>query len=366
MSVLNKMTYAQVQSALSGVTYESAINYYQNLKNSFLNQYAMAMDKSVLEVEKIFKDEIVDEINSEGIEESGRLANILFEEVHDAVISALEGTSKFPALANKAKSTSEFKKKLGQQEVQLALNEILDENKMRDLILQSLSKYGKSIGSFDISDLLNQVRSYRNRMLLIRTNTSAKRYKISSKGYFREALVHKAFSKLNDHLGHTVVISTGSKKTESNLDTVYDEFIDFFNSIEGTFNTVVNEKIDDITNTGFGIQSKSWKAPWERNDSNNPFVRYSMSGQAELFNYLKSLNMGFNTFSWIKGVQFLEQHITSAIGPRQVIFSTGGGFYWTGELIANFRQMGYYYAFVFDKNHQATKSTSWQQINMDA
>jgi hypothetical protein len=34
-----------------------------------------------------------------------------------------------------------------------------------------------------------------------------------------------------------------------------------------------------------------------------------------------------------------------------VIFSTGGGFYWTGELIANFRQMGYYYAFVFDKNH---------------
>jgi hypothetical protein len=48
-----------------------------------------------------------------------------------------------------------------------------------------------------------------------------------------------------------------------------------------------------------------------------------MSGQAELFNYITKLNYNCNTWSWIHGVKFLENYLTSAIGPRQVGFVTG-------------------------------------------
>jgi hypothetical protein len=89
-----------------------------------------------------------------------------------------------------------------------------------------------------------------------------------------------------------------------------------------------------------------------------------MGGQAALLNLFNDLNPSqLNTYAWIKGVKFLENHLISAIGPRQAMFTTGSGFYWTYELISNFRQKEYFYVFVFNKEHKATSSTSWQKIN---
>ena len=363
MSVANKMTYAQVVSELSGVTYSKAIDHYSALRNSFLTQYSLAAQESVAEISKIFQEEIINEINQEGIEEQEKLADELFSQVRDAVIMQLEGNSSLQKLRSNLIEQNKNKKNKGTEEFQRGLNEILSEEKLKELTLESLRKYGGSENGFDPIDIINQVRSYRNQLILVRTNKSAKYYKRSTKGYFREALVHKAFSHLSQHLdGKISNISTGSMKI-GGKDTVYDEFIDLFNNVEGSFHQTVTEQFD--SNTGFGIQSKSWIAPWEKNE-NNPYARYGMSGQAQLFNYLTTLNYGCNTWSWIKGVQFLEGYLISAIGPRQVGFVTGKNFYWTGELIANFRQMNYFYAFIFNNSHKATSSTSWQTVNMNA
>ena len=364
MSVLNKMTYSQVLNELESVTYSEAIAHYNNLKASFLTQYSFAIQQSIPEIEKIFQEEIISEINNEGIEEQVALTDALFEQVRDAVIQQLNGNKSLNALRSKLIQQSKSKKEKATVDFQAGLNEILSEEKMKDLVLQSLSKYGASINGFDINDILNQVRGYRNKIILIRTNASAKYYKRSTKGYFREALVHKAFSKISQHLdGKVAAISTGSLKNAKGQDTIYDEFVDLFNNIESSFSDVISEQFDD--GTGFGIQSKSWSAPWER-ENTSPWARYSMSGQSELFNYMNKLHYSCNTWSWIHGVKFLENYLISAVGPRQVGFVTGQRFYWTGELIANFRQMNYFYAFIFNKEHKATSSTSWQTINIDA
>lgn len=364
MSVLNKMTYSQIINELDSVTYSTAISHYNNLRASFLSQYSLAAKKSAAEIEKIFQEEIISEINQEGIENQVNLTDQLFNQVREAVISQLEGNKSLNNLRQTLIQQSKSKKERATIEFKQGLDLILSEDKMKELTLQALSKYGAANNGFDISDILNQVRSYRNRLILVRTNASAKYFKRSSKGYFREALVHKAFSHISEHLDNKVVaLSTGSIKNTRGQDTVYDEFIDLFNNLNFSFNEVINENFDN--NTGFGIQSKSWTAPWERDDE-NPWVRYSMSGQSELFNYMNKLHYNCNTWSWIHGVKFLENYLVSAIGPRQVGFVTGKHFYWTGELIANFRQMNYFYAFVFNKQHKATSSTSWQTINIDA
>ena len=312
----------------------------------------------------MFQKEIISEIEAEGIEEQALLTDNLFEQVRDAVIQQLEGNKSLGSLRQKFVQQGKSKKEQATAEFKAGLNTILSEERMKELVLQSLSKYGALTNGFDINDILNQVRSYRNRLILIRTNSSAKYFKRSSKGYFREALVHKAFSRISEHLdGKVAAIPTGSFKNTSGKDTVYDEFIDLFNNITSSFSETISENFD--SNTGFGIQSKSWTAPWER-DQDNPWARYSMSGQAELFNYMNKLHYNCNTWSWIHGVKFLENYLVSAVGPRQVGFVTGQHFYWTGDFIANFRQMNYFYAFIFNKEHQATSATSWQTINMDA
>jgi hypothetical protein len=55
-------------------------------------------------------------------------------------------------------------------------------------------------GGFDISDIVNQVRSYRNKLILTRSNASAKSYNRSTKGYYREAIIYKAFSQLGNYV----------------------------------------------------------------------------------------------------------------------------------------------------------------------
>lgn len=357
------MTYSQVLNELSSVTYSEAITHYNNLKTSFLVQYSFAAQESVAEIEKIFQDEIIQEINNENIEEQIKLTDALFEKVRDAVIEQLKGNKELNNLRSQLIQQGKSKKNKAMNELELGLNMILSEERMKELVLQSLSKYSAATNGFDINDILNQVRSYRNKLILVRTNSSAKYYKRSSKGYFREALVHKAFSRISEHLdGKVSAISTGSLKNASGKDTVYDEFVDLLNNVTSSFSEVITETFD--SGTGFGIQSKSWTAPWER-ETENPFARYSMSGQAELFNYMNKLHYNCNTWSWIHGIKFLENHLISAIGTRQVGFVTGQNFYWTCDLIANFRQINYFYAFIFDKEHRATSSTSWQTINMD-
>jgi hypothetical protein len=176
---------------------------------------------------------------------------------------------------------------------------------MRDMIITMLKESGYYKKGVSINDILNQVRGYRNKAIFLEKPTMKKNYKYyktSTKGFIREAMVYKAFSKLSEHLnGKTVVIHAGDMKNAAGKDTIFDGFLDFFNNIEGSFNISVNEDADAALGTGFGFQSKSWIAPWEKGGFKRSFGISGQAGLLKLFEGSSSLE----TYSWIHGVLFL-------------------------------------------------------------
>ncbi len=261
-------------------------------------------------------------------------------------------------LKNQTKSKSRKAKQDANFELQNIISALMSEEEMFNHVMSYVSAYGGENNGFDISDILNQVRSFRNRFVLD-MRKSANYYIRSTKGFFREALIHQAFYNLAERIDNIPdkIVHAGGMKNEQNVDTIYDEYISFFNNVGQDFQTTVNMKVGE--GMGFGIQSKSWQTPWERIGARNSYYRYSMGNKGDLL-------AAFSTFpnqSWVNAVYFLEKNLITAIGKAQVGFSTGKNFYWTADLISNMRQAGYYFAFIYNKQNKPTKATSWQLPN---
>lgn len=357
------MTYTQVCNALSSVTYSDAIAHYNLLKQSFLTQYALRMNASIGEAEQIFKEQIIDEINSENIEVSEEDTAIIFNYFSKIFKDKI---SKSTSEIKRLKKLIREKDKKAKKNYEKMIDEVMKPEEIQQAIFKILRERhpSKKMEGFSVTDILNQIQKYKKRLFLVRKNASSKYYQQTTKGYVREAVVHSAFLKLSEQLGQPVAMHTGNILLDGKQ-TLYDEFIDFFNETDKSFNAVINDDLSNLIYTGFGVQSKSWRAPWERNNVTQ-WTRFSESNAGQLKDLLTTLNYHCETWCWINGVLFLEPHLIDAIGYRNVIFVTGGGFNWTSSLIANFRNLDYYFAFVFDKNHKATNQTSWQQINMNA
>ena len=128
------------------------------------------------------------------------------------------------------------------------------------------------------------------------------------KGYYNEALVFKAFSTLSEHLDTMQVEHTGAVK-KGGKDTEYDLYAEFIKPMEQfkTFNTIITEEIPD---SGYGIQSKSWLAPWENSNKYSAAQKYGLSvgSRKGLLNEFLS---GYSKnptglYAWLKGIYFLE------------------------------------------------------------
>ena len=340
---------------LQNVSYSKAIDRYNYLKQRFFFEYGATADMEEERLIDYVENEIVNDINNNPIEGQQAIVEDLLQTVATTMADRLKGV----------KNRKDIKKLYQQSKRQglIAANQLgeslLSEQELADFIKTRLASMGVGTG-FSIEDILNQVRSYRNKIILTQTNTSAKSYIRSTKGYYREALVYKAFAKLTDYIDTMPVLSTGATKNKKGQDTLYDTYISFLKNVEGDFQALVNEQVD----VGYGIQSKSWSAPWETETIGyfNAKYGFSVGNRADLLAGSGLNNTLSNLYTWTKGVLYLEQMAVQAIGENQLGFVTGKNFYWTADLIANFRAMNYFLAFGYREAKSLSPSVNWQLV----
>lgn len=374
MSILLSLPYNQVD--INGVDYRGAMAHYMLEKNKFFFEYAIAAQKTDEQVREEFQRQIIDEINANPIEDQENLINGLTEEVADYIYNKLLGIN---APKGRPKGLTAYQKNLnqnyvnyikkGEKNLSIAANNILSEKDLQSMIFDSLNKYQVKSTGYDTQVILNQMISLRNRIVAYIQIAKTKKPRMSSyertgKGYAREAMVFKAYDKLNNIIdGKIHSISTGSKTfNDSNSETSMDEYIGFMDDIEGAFEIDANHNL----NLGYGTQVKSWIAPWENNQKFD-YIQfrygYDIGSRVELLNSFKKEDQQ-NKYSWSKGVVFLgkTENTLLALGKQNIIFISGHAFYWTYDLIKNFRQMQYFLAFSFRHSpHEATAHVRWQQ-----
>ena len=347
--------WAQLQS----VDYSEAIDRYNYLKMRFFNEYsAVANIEESLLIEQVEND-IAEDINNNPIGKQYALAEELYKWVQEMIAAKLEGKAESDA-RKKIKALYKESKQKGIQAANELGNQLLSEEELALYVKTQLAARGVGTG-FSIEDILNQVRSYRNKIILFRTNASTARYITSTKGYYREALVYKVFGALGEHIGALPVISAGAIKDIKGKDTLYDTYISFFNNVGKSFSQLINENID----VGYGIQSKSWTAPWEGDVGYfNSKYGFSIGNRSDLLQN-SGLKGTTGVFNWIKGVLYLEKYAVQAIGENQLGFVTGNNFYWTADLIAYFRALNYFLAFGYAGQKSLSSTVKWQTIPLD-
>lgn len=342
--------YAQLQN----VTYSTAIDRYNYLKSRFFMEYGTVANAEERALQEQVENEIIADINNNPIEGQQSLTETLYQDIAKIMAEKLDGAKSARRSVKELYKTSKSK---GMKAAAELGEMLMPEAELADYVKTSLSLMGVGAG-FSIEDIVNQVRSYRNKIILTRTNTSASAYIRSTKGYYREALVYKAFSKLMDYVDTLPVIPAGAIKNEAGQDTLYDTYVNFLQDASKGFSALINEQVD----VGYGIQSKSWSAPWEVENIGyfNAKYGFSIGSRAELLSRSGVGESTSNPYSWTKGVLFLEQFATEAIGENQLGFVTGNNFYWTADLIANFRAMNYFLAFGYREGKSLSPSISWQ------
>lgn len=344
--------------------YEQAIAYYNQLKKQFMREYQMALNQGKKHQSERYVNDFIEEINSGGLQgKSWNLVDSLTEELENALTEALEkkGKKRFTKLKQYSeKSYGELTKK-GRETLEYNLSKIFDINQIHEILWQQLMKYQISqVDGVDLSDLVAWAKSYVlsdffNRQLLQKAGGTAN--KASAAGYFEEALVHKATSKLTSHLesksGSLMVGSTKkSVASGKKIDTIFDEYFNFFSQdLKQSFKESLS--IDNnFLSSGFGAQVKLYNLP---GNIKNPRASYTVSSNVSLYNQWQ------HQTQWTKGVLFLAKHIREALGDN-VMYITGSTFSWTADLISHFRNQKYFLAFRFTSPQESTPTIAWEKV----
>ena len=350
------MTEAQVRAQLAGVTYSAAIGRYSALRQAFISQYSQALGETNNNLAMKYIQEFIDEIN--GNDQSSNqakvwsLTNSLAKKIEEAVAGEMDGT-----VRGKLASLSEdFSKKYGdlsataksllKEQVNLLFN--IDE------FHQFLEKQITSIvptdseGGTTTTDLLNSIKSgLAQNLYYSQINAKATVQRGSIAGYFLEALVHGATSKLTSHLssklpgaqmvGSTkIVIPVMGGKATSKVDTIFDEYFNFFSSdLSGEFESSIDVTGRGLGQYGFGAQVKLWNPPWK---NARPSLSKKIGSNSNLYAAWGDKK------SWIKGVLFLETRVQQIFGDN-VMYILGNFFYWTADFLTEMRENDYYLAF---------------------
>lgn len=340
------MQYRDILAQIQTISYSEAIDRYNYLKTRFFMDYSTAADKEEKELIKEFEQNIIEDINNNPIEGQETLTQELYKDLENTIISKIENVKKEQI---DLRAQYDRRKKQGNEEAKKLIKYLMPEEELKQEIENKLIAMG--VKGFTATDILNQVRGYRNGIKFNKKNTEY--YVRSTKGYFREAMVFKAFSKLRDNLEKLPVISAGAANNP------YDIYIDFFNNIETSMNLAVTENID----IGYGMQVKSWIAPWEKEEFNFWGEKYGYSiGSRENLLSESGLKNKSGIYNFLKGILFLEKKAIQAIGPQQVGWITGNGFYWTVDLIKNFRAMNYFLAFGYQDKKPLSTNVVWQGL----
>ena len=370
------MTYDEVQRQISGVTYSDAIDHYNQLKSRFFDELAIAGGYTKEAAIDQFQTDVIKKL--EDVDLSGLpQAKELYLQVESAVVQALRGDRKnLQAIRSELRNKyqQEFNKD-NEQLIQEASN-IFTDQQIDELIINYLSKSCgvKSEMGFDITDLSNRMKSFRDRVFIQKVvlsrggHTPYLRASKSTKGYFREAILHKAFYefflKLDETLPQEALKHFGATPVKGRQ-TEMDEYINFLNGVKN-FEIQVTHNFED----GYGIQSKSYIPPWNRDmtyvvQSSNFAYFFGVGSRSGL---LQSF-MSQDRKGWIANVNYLgvKENTLTALGKNNVFYFTGGGLYSTADLITQFRANQYYLSFIYSNKGdiwEPTPTVSWQQIDL--
>lgn len=388
---------AQLYSEISHINYSGAIAHYKNEKLRFYRELNDKASQTYSEAVDTFLTELTNELNNEPITAQEEDIAIFLQELTEEIRNRINGQMGNLKKYRKdiySKYTTEIKK--SNKLLSKAADELMEEQDVYDFMLQKLEeKYFMNDGNFSVEDLMNSFISYRNLVLrsLLNQGKNPGKTKIKQgyvrpgKGYLREAILHKAiYTTLGGMLDlkqvdlNKIAMATGSKKIDIirggktyHVDTPFDEYISFLGSVEDCFNIDTLEE-ENVDIKGYGMQSKSWTAPWEQtgfktlkdfDKYNYSLLRnspYSVGTRAALKNQLSEQDQ----YSYSKSIQFLgiTKNTITALGKQNVIYITGRNPYWTYDLIAKFRNMNYFLTFVF-KNNEEGKSQASSEIRWD-
>lgn len=256
---------------LAGIRYIGAINHYNQQKEKFKQQYIAAAQDLDEAVMNQYLTDLATEINASPIQDQYKIIDELVQEVRTAVIEKMKnGGASIAKYKNELKEKYNNRLALGKQAIAEEANAILSEEELQQMIINAISVDAATLKGFSIDDLMNQLRSFRNRVFKQRLKTAnvltGAYYKRSGKGYVREALVHGAFATLMGHIDEKYVMHAGSSKVNGK-DTEIDEFISFLDNIDEVYQnlTAATAKLQYKTNAhgdlGYGVQVKSWIQP---------------------------------------------------------------------------------------------------------
>lgn len=373
------MTYDQIYKQIKGVDYSEAVSHYNTLKDRFFKELSITTGYSKQQVQELFQEEIINNFNNEenNILQDHQESNRLYEEMEQLILEAFRGDGKKNLRNVRASLQKQYQEEFNKdnKELMLEAERLYSDEEIERVIWQHLyTAYGVTRGvGVDISDISNRMKSFRSRIFSQRivqgrsSRTAYARASSSTKGYFREAMIHKSFYEFFNHLDTNLpdyaLLHTGGQHIQG-LQTEMDEYINFLGAIQN-FERDISQQIG----SGYGIQSKSYIEPWKRNmefiDITKRNLIFGVGSRSELLgDFTKSAEKG-----WIANVQYLgiKEKTLAALGKNNVFYSTGAGFYPTAELITQFRENNYFLSFVYkssDNGYVPSSSVTWQQIDM--
>lgn len=361
----------RILEQLKAIQYTDAQEHYMKLRSEFLQQYNSIAQRTEQELmDEFFHhfDDLSDVANQQ--ETSATIMKILSEKVKerlkasntDAVYGAQQNQT-----ANQVFKTIDIK--TAKKQIEEFSQQLISEQELKEILLSTIPFDSRN--GADYTDLLNNMRGAVNKILKAKTlrTPSLKAFERSAKGYLREILVHEMLAEFNKKLtnqfwGNNATMHAGAKKGKKGLDTPYDHWIDLFHSADRSFEAHVKYDL----NLGYGFQTKSWITPWSEG-ANKYSNRFAIGSRKAVFDDIMQKVNNFtlnNTNRWLASLRMLEKRFKEIIGPRQVGYFTGNKFYWTCDLIREFRMKEYFYNFVYKKDGDKavpTPSIAWQQYD---
>ena len=323
--------------------YNSAIAYYQRLKQQFITQLQNKALEKDLQLDSLTEEEFFNNLISasgtgEEFTRSKRLGQLI-EEIYTKNFTGKNVGGEIRSLRNAARG----KAKKSQKVLASQMRSILTSNSLSNDIDQAIFRaYGEGdISGADLSDLYNRIVNIMVRQLshnkqIIRNQFNSQSAILA--GYYHEIAAYQASEKLNSllstsHIGAAniqadIVYTLG----QGNGKNPIEDYEQALNSLTGPKSFLEVVKIEDLNINSikvFGNQVKLWQI----NMNKARIKGYSISHQTNLLNSFKASEKEQTQY---KSVEWFNQNsgaIIQTFGPLNVMYFTGKERWWTSDLI---------------------------------
>lgn len=367
MQMTDDMINNNLNTAVSN--YSRLINYYAQQKENFLKLYSQAAKKEIPNTVALFYNTVFKDLKKFDNQQANEYTSKIYSEFQEALLSQLskENLNKLRSLGDKLKQDKENKQEQSQKLLKDMAEQIFNSEKIEQLIKDFLYKNFSFLNNKNFNNpkqFLDYLISYRNN-IFYRFATDEKfsakniyvsqNYREGMKGYIQEAAVADAFNKLANKLSNSEIDI--EVKTIGSENTPIDISIDFkipeHLSVTGTAEVQT-----------FGIQSKSWIVPWDKDFKANNNTSMDLGNKQKLFNNFMS-NSNLLKHSWSYSVLWLSQFENAKEATdNAVLWNTGHQLFWTDSLIQQQIKNGRYIAFPWSKQDYAPSNArlKWNTI----